>query len=214
MTERLKPGIFRIPSGVIRTDTRAGFNCDNMNFAGSANKKGVEVQVLDRTTYPVISISTEIRLLTAAPKGRCTQFRSGKRTVLRSRTHRTSFFAHWIKFLLALPLSLFAQTSTDPGGVLSALTVTRFAAGNIYVAGTTGSPNFPVKNAAQPTRENPFLMRSLDRGATWQKLADPPAAPLTFTPHPTDPKTMFAASAVAIYKSTDFTSSGAPAVVG
>src|SRR5260370_13449300 len=40
--------------------------------------------------------STEIRLLTAAPKGRCTQVRSGKRTVLRSRTHRTSFFTHSI----------------------------------------------------------------------------------------------------------------------
>jgi hypothetical protein len=39
------------------------------------------------------------------------------------------------------------------------------AHGNIYVAGTTSSPDFPVKNAEQPQFGDSRMMRSVDRGA-------------------------------------------------
>lgn len=121
--------------------------------------------------------------------------------------------------ILALSVvPLHAQTgSTDPGGVLSSLTVAQFAgsgsqsiqamtsdaAGNVYVAGTTSSPDLPVKNAAQPVIGEALLLRSVDRGTTWQKLANPPAFPLTITPHPSDSQTLFVGCTDGIYKTVD-----------
>jgi hypothetical protein len=120
--------------------------------------------------------------------------------------------------ILALPLAMLdAQTgSSDAGGVLRALTVTQFAgsgaqsiqamtsdaAGNIYVAGTTSSPDLPVRNAAQPTIGEALLMRSTDRGLTWEKVPGP-ASPITVTPHPSDKQTLFIGAADGIYKTTD-----------
>ncbi len=121
--------------------------------------------------------------------------------------------------LLAFPLApLSGQTSSfDPAGVLSGLTVARFstsgalsiqsmtsdAAGNIYVAGTTSALDFPVKNAAQPAIGEALLMRSVDRGVTWQGMSNPPVQPLTVTPHPSDPKTVLIGAADGIYKTSD-----------
>jgi uncharacterized protein (TIGR03437 family) len=121
--------------------------------------------------------------------------------------------------LLALPIVMLdAQTlSSDPGGVLSQLTVTRFvgsgaqsiqamtsdAAGNLYVAGTTSSPDLPMKNAAQPLIGEALTMRSTDRGLSWQKVSNPAPFPVTITPHPNDPNTLFIGSVDGIYKSSD-----------
>ena len=83
-----------------------------------------------------------------------------------------------LTFSVAIP---HAQNgNSDPGGVLSQLTVARFTAsgaqtiqamaadanGNVYVAGTTSSPDLPTKNAARPIMGDALLMRSMDRGLT------------------------------------------------
>ncbi len=74
--------------------------------------------------------------------------------------------------------------------------VTRDAPGYLYVAGTTNSPDFPVKNAAQGQIGSSQLMRSTDRGATWVKLTSPPpaAGAPQIVPHPVLPQTLFATS--------------------
>lgn len=121
--------------------------------------------------------------------------------------------------VLALPIAMLdAQTvSSEPGGVLRQLTVARFvgsgaesiqamtsdAAGNVYVAGTTSSPDLPLKNAAQPSIGEALVMRSTDRGVTWQRVPNPPVSPLTITPHPSDPNTLFVAGVDGIYKTVD-----------
>jgi uncharacterized protein (TIGR03437 family) len=81
--------------------------------------------------------------------------------------------------------------------------MTSDATGNIYVAGTTSSPDLLVKNAAQPSIGEALLMRSLDRGQTWQKVPGPPASPITITPHPSDPQTLFIGATDGVYKTAD-----------
>ena len=121
--------------------------------------------------------------------------------------------------ILALSLATAqVQTgSSDPGGVLSQLTVARFvgsgaesiqamtsdAAGNLYVAGTTSSPDLPMKNAAQPFIGDAMVMRSADRGMTWQKVPNPPALVLTITPHPNETQTLLIGAGDGIYKTSD-----------
>ena len=101
--------------------------------------------------------------------------------------------------------------------MLSQLTVARFSGsgsesiqamtsdkgGYIYIAGTTSSPDLTVKNAAQPIFGEAALIRSLDRGATWQKIPNAPASIRAVTSHPTDPQTLFAGALDGIYKTTD-----------
>ena len=97
---------------------------------------------------------------------------------------------------------LHAQTaSSDPAGVLGQFAIARVAGsgsesiqamtsdldGNIYIAGTTSSPDFPVKNATQPAIGGGLLMRSTDRGQTWQNIGIPLVVPLEIAPHPSDP---------------------------
>ena len=120
--------------------------------------------------------------------------------------------------LLLIVVRAYAQTgSSDPGGVLSQLTVARFSGsgsesiqamtsdkgGYIYIAGTTSSPDLTVKNAAQPIFGEAALIRSLDRGATWQKIPNAPASIRAVTSHPTDPQTLCAGALDGIYKTTD-----------
>ncbi len=107
--------------------------------------------------------------------------------------------------------------SFGAGGVLRQYAVASFAAtgnvaiqamaedafGNVYVAGTTNAPDFPVRNAAQPALGDSRLMRSTDFGATWKPVGSPPADLTGVTADPADPATLFASSATAIYKSTD-----------
>ncbi|HLK21065.1 MAG TPA: SBBP repeat-containing protein [Bryobacteraceae bacterium] len=81
--------------------------------------------------------------------------------------------------------------------------MTSDAAGNIYVAGTTSSPDFHTKNAAQPVMGEGLLMRSLDQGQTWEKVPGPPIALASVIPHPADPQTLFAGAPNGIYKTMD-----------
>lgn len=122
-------------------------------------------------------------------------------------------------WIFALPLTLLHGQirNSDPGGVLSRFAVARFAglgnesiqamtsdtAGNVYVAGTTSSPDLPMKNAAQPQMGEVLLMRSVDRGVTWQKVPQPGVLPVTITPHPSDPLTLFVGAIDGIYKTGD-----------
>jgi uncharacterized protein (TIGR03437 family) len=120
--------------------------------------------------------------------------------------------------MICLPVLLQAQTTTfDPAGFLSGFAVARLtgsgmqsvqamtsdAAGNVYLAGATSSPDFPVKDAAQPMIGEGVLMRSADGGATWDKVPIPAATLLTVSPHPTDPQTLWGGAADGIYKSSD-----------
>ncbi len=111
---------------------------------------------------------------------------------------------------------LHAQ-SVEPGGVLRNMVTARFAGsgsesiqaiatdadGYVYVAGTTSSPDLPMKNAAQQSMGESALMRSTDKGATWQRLVDIPSAALTITPHPVNQAILLVGTADGIYKTTD-----------
>jgi uncharacterized protein (TIGR03437 family) len=121
--------------------------------------------------------------------------------------------------ILTLPLALLrAQTgSSDPAGVLGQLAVARLAgsgndsiqamtsgaAGNLYIAGTTSSVDFPVKNAMQPEIGEAPLTRSLDGGLTWQRMGSPPVLPREIAPHPSDPQTFLTGGLDGIYKTSD-----------
>jgi photosystem II stability/assembly factor-like uncharacterized protein len=115
--------------------------------------------------------------------------------------------------------ALWAQApgSPDPGGVLNQLTVASFAGSgrtsiqaiatdanaNVYVAGSTSSPDLPVMNAAQPQMGESRIMRSLDQGATWTQLANPPADPQIVEADPYSPLILFTGGFDGIHKSTD-----------
>ena len=77
------------------------------------------------------------------------------------------------------------------------------SAGNIYVAGTTSSSDFPVRNAAQAEFGDALIMRSSDRGATWTKAGTPDRAVTVVVPDPVNRGTVFAAGGNGIFKSVD-----------
>lgn len=117
---------------------------------------------------------------------------------------------------LALASASLAQDS-DPAGALGHLAVARFAGigaesihamasdaeGNLYIAGATTSPDFPVHNAHQPSIAEPVLRRSTDRGATWQAFGVPPVSPVRLMPHPTDGQTLLMGGNDGIYRTSD-----------
>lgn len=112
--------------------------------------------------------------------------------------------------LLALPLF---GAPPNPGGVLSRLTIASFpgtirsaatdSSGNIYVAGTTSSTDFPVKNAAQPAIGEARILRSADLGVTWTHVGLPPSDVTVVVPDPAVSQVIFAAGKAAIFKTTD-----------
>ena len=75
--------------------------------------------------------------------------------------------------------------------------------GNIFVAGTTGSPDFPVLNAAQPAMGEARIIASTDGGATWTKVGNPPTDVFSLAVSPLAPQGLLASSMAGIYKSVD-----------
>jgi uncharacterized protein (TIGR03437 family) len=120
-----------------------------------------------------------------------------------------------LNLLLALPI--LAAHPSNPAGVLSELTIANFSSsgqttiqaiatdpsGNLYVAGSTNSFNFPVKNAAQPVIGESRILRSTDLGATWTRMGLPPTDVTVVTPDPVSPQIIFAEGSTAIFRSTD-----------
>lgn len=111
--------------------------------------------------------------------------------VLRAQTPERDLLGH-----LALPR--FTGSGTDQ---IKAIATDR--AGNIYVAGSTTSLDFPTKSAVQPQFGEWLIHRSINRGVSWQAISNPSEAPLAILPHPTDPAVILAASESGIFKTTD-----------
>ena len=62
------------------------------------------------------------------------------------------------------PTTWFSLTGS---GTTSIADLATDADGNLYIAGTTTSPDLPVTIAAQASLGEAQIMRSTDRGATW-----------------------------------------------
>jgi photosystem II stability/assembly factor-like uncharacterized protein len=116
--------------------------------------------------------------------------------------------------------AVFAQrppARRDTAGVLGGLSIASFtgtnqdsiravatdASGNIYVAGTTFSPQFPVKNAEQPVFGDARILRTNNLGATWTASGYPPADVTVVVADPVSPQLLFSGGSNGIYKSTD-----------
>jgi hypothetical protein len=76
------------------------------------------------------------------------------------------------------------------------------AQGNLFAAGTTSSPDFPVRNAAQPVLGSAKILRSTDGGGTWSKIPNPPVWS-SLVPDPVNPQVLFAVHNNVVYKTTD-----------
>jgi hypothetical protein len=115
-------------------------------------------------------------------------------------------------FLLALqaqrpldprPESIVPTAVFSGSGQNTIAAMTSDSSGNLYLAGSTSSPDFPVLNAAQPQFGESQVMRSADRGTTWTKRTSPPGAPLWIQPDPVAASVVFAGTAAGIFRSTD-----------
>ncbi len=122
-----------------------------------------------------------------------------------------------ITFLSLLTSGALIAGASDAGGVLARLTAAAFpgsglttilalaaeASGNYYVAGSTSSPDFAAKNAAQPVIGESRILRSTDLGATWARLSLPPTDVSTVTPDPISALVIFASGTGGIFRSMD-----------
>jgi hypothetical protein len=77
------------------------------------------------------------------------------------------------------------------------------AGGNVFVAGTTYSAAFPVKNAAQAAFAEATILQTTNLGATWTKAGNPPGGVTALAPDPVSAAVIFATNANGIYKSAD-----------
>jgi photosystem II stability/assembly factor-like uncharacterized protein len=95
-----------------------------------------------------------------------------------------------------------ATIASFPGpNTIQALAVD--ASGNILVAGTTSSPDFPIANALQPTMGEARIIASTDGGATWTNVGNPPVDVFSVAPNPLNPQVLLASAIPGVYKSTD-----------
>ena len=97
-------------------------------------------------------------------------------------------------------LSIASFTGTNQDSIQAAATD---ASGNIYVAGTTSSPQFPVKNAEQPVFGDSRILRTTNLGATWTASGNPPADVTVVVADPVSPQVLFSGGSNGIYKSTN-----------
>src|SRR5580698_4061212 len=118
-------------------------------------------------------------------------------------------------FASGQPLSQPQQS--DAGGVLRKLSIAAFggsgqtsiqalvtdSSGNIFVAGTTSSPDFPVKNAAQPVLADATIVSTSDLGVTWTRVGSPPGVTSVLVPDPAVPQVLFVGTNQGIFKSKD-----------
>ena len=79
------------------------------------------------------------------------------------------------------------------------------SSGSAYIAGTTGSADFPLVHSLQPSLRARPLWKSTDGGNTWAPLDNLPFAYLqALAPDPTAPGTLFAgASDLGVFKTMD-----------
>lgn len=105
---------------------------------------------------------------------------------------------------------------TDAGGVLRRLTIANFGgsgtntiqavatdpSGDIFVAGTTNSPVFPVKSAFQSGFGDAGMLRTTDLGNTWTRVPAPLDVSSIY-PDPVSPQILFGGGKAGIYKSPD-----------
>src|ERR1035438_8462957 len=123
-----------------------------------------------------------------------------------------------MRFAVALILtSGFARAQPDAGGVLRKLSIASLggsgqtsiqalatdSSGNIFVAGTTNAPDFPVKNASQPVLADATILRTSDLGTTWTRVGSPPGVTSVLVPDPVAPQVLFAGTNLGIFKSSD-----------
>jgi len=125
-------------------------------------------------------------------------------------------------------LNAQATATAEAGGVLNKFVISQFPGsgrssiqaiatdidGNIYVAGTTSSPDLPLTNATQPQLGESRIMRSLDGGVTWVKIANPPFDVQTVVADPSSPQVLFAVGGSGIYKPSMVARLGGPPMKG
>lgn len=75
--------------------------------------------------------------------------------------------------------------------------------GNAYYALSTGQASLPTVNATQPTMGEAPLVRSMDGGATWQRVPPPPDSPILIAPDPTTLGTLYVVGQKGLYRTTD-----------
>ena len=95
-------------------------------------------------------------------------------------------------------IAAFAGTTQD--SIQAAATD---SSGNIYVAGTTYSAQFPVKDAEQGAFGDATILQTTDLGMNWTRVEAPPGGALSLVVDPVTPQVMFASAPKSIFKSAN-----------